>query len=326
VLAYAPSLAPSGIDQQTFHLFLHNLHLASQASQALKVVFLAAAVGTVVPEVTTQIVSAVVQVGAGVAMEAQRRYKANSYLDEVNRGLFMPRGLVALVVAYKPGATVAEAGEFEPADGVVRYADGGGGEDGGWKGKFRGSNGESARQMQIGEVAPLVYPEVQEAELAEQQGRWKRFGEFVGDYGDRRAQAEYVSLPSYQPQVKLTPVKQRKNPNSALAGPASQFRSRYADPNHPANSGSLISLVTGGAFNPMGQRQQRRGKRRESCGARIGRPIRDRSGDGSQERRGPLKRMMQENVVYLLIVNMPSEEELVAARARMGGRGGYRMC
>ena len=28
-----------------------------------------------------------------------------------------------------------------------------------------------------------------------------------------------------------------------------KFTSRYADPNHPANSGSLISLVTGGAVN-----------------------------------------------------------------------------
>ena len=32
--------------------------------------------------------------------------------------------------------------------------------------------------------------------------------------------------------------------------PKDKFVSRYADPNHPANSGSLISLVTGGLVNP----------------------------------------------------------------------------
>lgn len=35
-----------------------------------------------------------------------------------------------------------------------------------------------------------------------------------------------------------------------MQGPKPKFRSRYADPNHPANSGSLIALVTGGKINP----------------------------------------------------------------------------
>jgi len=42
-----------------------------------------------------------------------------------------------------------------------------------------------------------------------------------------------------------------ENPDSALVtGPKPTFTSRYADPNHPASSGSLISLVTGGHINP----------------------------------------------------------------------------
>lgn len=35
------------------------------------------------------------------------------------------------------------------------------------------------------------------------------------------------------------------------AGTAPTFTSRYADPNHPAASGNLISLVTGGKINPQ---------------------------------------------------------------------------
>lgn len=33
-------------------------------------------------------------------------------------------------------------------------------------------------------------------------------------------------------------------------GPKPKFTSRYADPNHPASSGNIISLVTGGHINP----------------------------------------------------------------------------
>lgn len=42
-----------------------------------------------------------------------------------------------------------------------------------------------------------------------------------------------------------------KHPDSVLAQtPKPTFTSRYADPSHPASSGSLISLVTGGRINP----------------------------------------------------------------------------
>lgn len=42
-----------------------------------------------------------------------------------------------------------------------------------------------------------------------------------------------------------------KSPDSVLAaGPTATFSSRFADPNHPVNSGSLFSLVSLGHFNP----------------------------------------------------------------------------
>jgi len=42
-----------------------------------------------------------------------------------------------------------------------------------------------------------------------------------------------------------------QNPNSVLAQvPQGEFNSRYADPNHAAASGSLISFVSGGKLIP----------------------------------------------------------------------------
>ena len=42
------------------------------------------------------------------------------------------------------------------------------------------------------------------------------------------------------------------NPDSTLSKntPQATFTSRYADPSHPASSGNLVSLVTGGKINP----------------------------------------------------------------------------
>ena len=322
VRAYAPVLSNAAIDQQTFLLFLKNLHLASSASTGLKVVFIAGAAAGVVPEPITQIVSAAVQVTAGAAIEAQRRYRANAFLDEMNERLFKPRGLFAMVVAYKPDARKAvEVGEFDPTDSVARYGEGSG-QGQGWKAKLRSESGYNHGELSVGECAPLIYPALEDARegaTEEQRGRWKRFEKFMGEYGDRRAQATYVSRPNAsRNEQSADSNKQHEHPNSALTGPETpRFRSRYADPNHPANSGSLISLVTGGVVNPQERRQNRRQERRERLSNRIGRPLPQR---GQRSRESPIKRVLQENVMYLMIANMPSEQDLAAARSRLAAQ------
>ena len=177
----------------------------------------------------------------------------------------------------------------------------------------------------------------------------------------------------------LVKAQQYDHPGSALAGPAPTFKSRYADPNHPANSGSPISLLTGGHFNPSSRRQGRRrgglissaisayqnrtpsdqkvpqseqygaqGQRTGVEGEQYGTQTEYRAqgssmsqppmgsqgysggaygegaygqgaqyGPGGRRPRGGLRSKMSENVAYLLIVNMPSEEELAAARERL---------
>lgn len=60
----------------------------------------------------------------------------------------------------------------------------------------------------------------------------------------------------------------KDNPDSALAaGPKPEFASRFADPSHPANSGSLVALLSGGAIQ-MPERSAMIGGRGGSLGDR----------------------------------------------------------
>ncbi|KIW01200.1 uncharacterized protein PV09_07248 [Verruconis gallopava] len=177
VRAYAPILNDCAIDENTFLMFLKNFHLASQASKGLMVVFLASTVAGFVPEMITQIVSTAVQVSAGAAIEVQRRYRANTFLDEMNEKLFKPRGLFALVVAYKPDAQKAvELGDFDPAASIARYHKPSGSA---WKdkaSKLRSTSGTNSGELDIGDVAPLVYPSIEDAskcETEQQKSKWK---------------------------------------------------------------------------------------------------------------------------------------------------------
>lgn len=99
------------------------------------------------------------------------------------------------------------------------------------------------------------------------------------------------------------------------------MKSRYNDPNHAVNNGSLISLLTGGLINPIPRREAKRARRqgkrslrrehkdtRRVARGRLPRgPRRDRR--DRAKRQGMIKKVMQQDVLYLLIVNLPSEKE-----------------
>ena len=155
------------------------------------------------------------------------------------------------------------------------------------------------------------------------------------------------------------------NPNSALAaGPTPKFSSRYADPAHAANSGSLAALISGGAIQlpersnilrDRGGRGQggrlggravlRRGfgETTENAGARRDKPeinntmqrglgaLRGGRGGSSAGPLGLMQKVMKkvnsttpypsglpltitQDVLYLLIVDMPCDNELAAAQ------------
>ncbi|KAF2463419.1 uncharacterized protein BDR25DRAFT_297942 [Lindgomyces ingoldianus] len=329
--AYPPDLAPFGIDQDTFFRFLQNFHSASQASPWLNALYISAGIVGFVPGVITLAVSISVQLAAGTAIELQGRYKANAFLDQVNKELFMPLGLYAMVLMYKPdgpGTETApafgvetvnlETAKFISKWGLPKnpYHDE---HEVSTKAKIlrpiRESSGRTAGEAMMPlEVAPLVYPGLED--LVERpnvvrdesfKARLQRNKKFVGEYFDRRAAASYTG----------------NNPNTILtqstAPSQTQFRSRFADPNHPCNNGHLLSLITGGKYiaQPLGSRRLREvgedGKLKPEPRQKIRGPI-GLIGHG-------VRKVLSPSILYLTIVNLPSEEDMAEAKAMLDKDG-----
>ncbi|KAF2796343.1 hypothetical protein K505DRAFT_300412 [Melanomma pulvis-pyrius CBS 109.77] len=297
VRAYAPMLAECGIDQQTFLEFLDGFDKSTHASQYLTVINGAAMVVGMVPEPIIMAVTISVQVAVGTAQELQSRHRTNTYLDKMNDALFRPHGLFCMLMTYKPDAQsssepVMTAGliskTITPSDSKFKEQ----------IKMFKLTTGKSKGEMELPEAAPLVYPALEKV-MEQETKTFKSSSQFVADYMDRRSAAKYA----YQhPTSKLNVPQEKK------------FASRYSDPNHPANSGSISALLTGGAVDlSKGKRERRqriRDKRRQRRGLA---PLTE------EEKRRPkqtlIGRLLTQDVLYMMIVNMPTQEEMNHALA-----------
>ncbi|KAJ5226162.1 hypothetical protein N7468_007387 [Penicillium chermesinum] len=349
VRAYAPVLDNCGISQDVFIQFISDFDKASKASPWLDVVFIAAGIAGFAPSIAAQVVSLVAQVTAGTARELQSRHRQNSFLDRVNQELLMPRGLFALVMAFKediPGQQSGLLGMLSQKLGkslfssetldlnqtIVKYS----ASDPAMSKLKKGMNdmrltsGNTYGQLQLPEAAPLVYPDLDrvaaQALEGNDQGKGKQptntreklrsAGSWVQDYFDRRGQALYEA----------------EHQGSALAVPTSErpaFKSRFSDPNHPANNGSLTSLITGGAISQSPRKMLKnavQSQQGDLCGNRgDGRGIlargasRPRKAQGSRGGSGgrPIKKIFQQDVLYLMVVNLPTDEEIKASVAQL---------
>ncbi|KAI9810691.1 MAG: hypothetical protein M1827_006150 [Pycnora praestabilis] len=330
VRAYAPVLQDSNIDQEMFLSFLKNFHKAAQASPIFDVVIVATAIMGVYPDIIVGLVLQAVQIATAIGQEVQERWRMNKFLDQANKEIFKPRGLFALVVTYKPGSSEQpEVGTKTVDIGAMAMAKYGnapakpgttdmeGTEQ--EQGKKTDEMKEKMKQLRIasgkthGEAelpatcAPLIFPALDVAAAAtEKEGsngsaasgfkaKSKSMSKFVSDYNDRRAQAIYAT----------------KNPNSTLttqvAPMAPQFKSRFANPNNATNT-HLFTLLTGGRWKaePLGARRRYERAQRKAAEKRA---------QGRKEQ--STTRIMQENVLYLMVVNMPTEQELEKARREM---------
>lgn len=219
----------------------------------------------------------------------------------MNDEFFKPRGLYCLIITYKPESATqhetldinqAISSHMTPAEGKMKA----------FGQSMRVSSGKTYGELELPEAAPLVFPALDlvaadtSAEGVTKKNRLKNSQRFVSDYLDRRAQATYAA----------------QNPGSSLAvpGPEKPFASRFSDPTHPANSGSLIGLLSGGAIDVRGHRPSRRLRRVVSRTGMVTEQTPQRKGP----REGLVKRMLKKDVLYLMIVNLPSEEELQAGR------------
>ncbi|KAJ4244817.1 hypothetical protein NW762_014396 [Fusarium torreyae] len=176
------------------------------------------------------------------------------------------------------------------------------------------SSGKTYGDLALPEAAPLIFPALDvlaAADSEESSGLKQSLGEkksYIQSYYDKRAQSEFA----------------HNNPENLLANQQEkpQFASRYADPNHPSNNGTLLSLVTGGYVDPTRLRQGFRGQSSGSHGrgrGRLGGVRGGRSGPLiSQRPIGTAKKfLLGKDVLYLMVVNMPTQEELDEARTLM---------
>lgn len=227
VRAYSPLLNDVGIDQPTFLSFLANLNKSLEPSPWIQAINLAAFAGQAVPEPFTIMVSIAAKKVADAASELHSRSTTNRFLDQVNESFFVPRGLVALIMTWKPSQKdhMLTRSEFDMQASIGKAADANKS-----RSRFESSSGASAFEWP--QTAPLVFPALDGLSEEKQQAAVKRSRKFVGDYMDKRARAKWAG----------------ENEDSALANATKKekFSSRYADPNHRASSGDPIALLTGG--------------------------------------------------------------------------------
>ncbi|KAL4788598.1 hypothetical protein BJX76DRAFT_353044 [Aspergillus varians] len=358
IRAYAPILESFGIDQPTFLSFLETSNRACQATPWLYALNLAS-IGTIwIPGVISFVVSAVIQIGTEAAIAVEGRRKTNTFFDKINAEFFRPRGLFCLVMTWDAESS-STFSRFDLNTAVSTAVEHGGpGTMNKLRHKFKSSDGKTHGELPFPECAPLIFPDLDALAAAGDGSKSKvkrlKRKDFVADYFDRRERAAFTV----------------ENPDSALnMAPAPTFTSRYADPSHPAASGDLLGLVSGGRVTAEslprrrpasgsgdGVWDRRRGGRGggilgggigprgfprrgiiSAVASRRGAP-QDAYADaeydygrgripgvrgGGRTRGGPLsggliggaQKLLKGNVLYLMIVNMPSEEEMAAARA-----------
>ncbi|KAH8703687.1 hypothetical protein BGW36DRAFT_278623, partial [Talaromyces proteolyticus] len=232
--AYAPILSQCGISEEHFHDFIDALNKAIQVSKWVAAVQIAAFGASFVPNHISMGATAAVQVASVIAAKAQIRWKVNSFLDQVNRELFCPRGLYCVIVKYNP-VPVKEQGDITTMIGAssshidstaspMKLHK---------KVAVNLRNPVSAttegEQNLPTECAPLIFSE-EENEDTKVKTKVKPWNK-INQYFDKRARARYAA---------------ESNNDTLSTAPSPNFKNRFLDPNHPAANGGLLGLVSGG--------------------------------------------------------------------------------
>ncbi|KAI0515062.1 hypothetical protein F5B22DRAFT_608160 [Xylaria bambusicola] len=306
IRAYALVLDDVGINEATFLEFIDDLNKAVLPNPWIQALNLASLAGMAAPEPFTILISIAVQKATNAVSAVHSRYKTNHFINEVNRSFFMPRGLIALIMTWKPstpGEILTNVNtEMDPAiTHAVNES-----EQSSIRKKFSQSNGATAFEWP--ETAPLVFPildNVAATDEAQKQNSLKRTGAFVAEYMDSRSRAKWAG----------------QNPDSKMAnvGPKEQFHSRYSDPNHPASSGDPIALITGGRFKSIGGL---RGVAPRPVPRSLAGPVNPRGlvvgGQGIVGAGvGVARKIFEQDILYLMIVQLPSLEQIAEARTYM---------
>lgn len=336
IRAYAPVLENAGIDQTTWLSFLNLFQKSSAANPWLNAINLASFAALAVPHFAGQAIGFIVGQIVELSMEFDSREKTNTFLKKMNTEFFQPRGLYCLVMTYNPNSS-GRVEQVNLSDTIASRSE----NVDTMSDKYRRTDGTTRGEMSFPQSAPLVFPDLDQ--LAAETGKEGENKQnaivqkmaYVGKYWDKRATAQYAI----------------GNANTPLAQiPQPEFQSRYADPKTHAASGSLISFVSGGKLVPnpesrgligglinvagqaiRGEKQGsgwHRTPEEQAALPRWGLYGRGFAGKYSTNYGGAISRavvdvgkagydkLMGKNVLYLMVVNMPSQEELAAARAQ----------
>ncbi|OLN93244.1 hypothetical protein CCHL11_07606 [Colletotrichum chlorophyti] len=245
-----------GVDQDTFLDFIDTFNKSILPNPWINTLNLVGFVEYAVPEPAMMLLGIGLDIATTAALEAHSRFRSNKFLDRVNEGFFNPRGLMCHIVTWQTEVNydgrVDGLGEMPPMSrsdpdffqSIKDVAAQKTSAEDGWE-AWKGQMGEMMRPFSSDfaspEPAPLVFPSLDTAATGEgkvdgvkKKNALDRSEKWVDEYMDKRSQAKWV-------------VKHAGNPAAnALAKP--EFRSRYADPNHPAASGDVVALVTGGRW------------------------------------------------------------------------------
>ncbi|CAH0003471.1 unnamed protein product [Clonostachys byssicola] len=295
VPACAPCLAPCGISEDAFMQFHEFYNESLRYSNAIKVVTVAAGAAGLVPSITATVVSLTVGAAAQTAASLQSRQRTNDFLSQMNLEYFMPMGLVCLVMRYTAPEQHTEATNIYQAQSQATNQSR-------WNFSVdHGQMGDASMPL----AAPLIFPKAGSMQDQEKSTKFKRAKQFIQDYGDRRAQAEFA----------------RSHPESQLAkAVASQvkFQSFLGDPRN-FSSVSMNSLqemahdrLTGqGSRFPVPQRDMRF-RSRAQMGHHEGQRFQHASLNTPNPQ--PTERgNSTEDVLYMMIVPLPTKEQINSA-------------
>ncbi|KAF5979355.1 hypothetical protein FBULB1_5769 [Fusarium bulbicola] len=298
VRGYAPMLETVGIDQAAWLDFLDKFDQSTRASPWIEVINFAELGGFFVPIAPSIAIGAAVYKTIEVAKDVQGRQRSNKFISQMNEQYFYPKGLCCLIMTWRPDS----GRSHEVVDLTSTVASSIGSYDSGFTNKFKTSSGKTYGDFVLPEAAPLIFPTLDvlaEADSEESKGLKQSLGE----------KRTYI-----------------QEPDNLLANQqeAPEFTSRYADPSHPSNNGSLISLLTGGYVDPTKLRRGFRGQGSE--GQNQGQPsgVRTDRQPGLPLPYKPVKAarkfLFNKDVLYLMVVNMPTEDEFREAKAVLDRR------
>lgn len=316
IRAYPPSLGEyAGIDEASFLKFLSDFDRAIKTSPIYDVINLACFGAGFSQEPITANVALVVQLASDIAKDIHERYKRNSFLDKANDTIFKPRGLFCMIMTFKPDnpyTPILDIDVSSKSDSTTMALSQVLSDDKSFLSKkmqfLRTNSGVTVGEVALPESAPLIFPALDRAIRTDQEipddkrNVITRSSSFLNAYMDRRAQAKYAAM---HPESKLNSL------------PPAQFASRFSDPNHPVNSGGIVALISGGRYNPIGNSRMKRAQRQATKhGVKLNETHLKNAAMGRAPRkeRNKFFSIMQSNVLYLTIVNMPSETELEEAR------------